>query len=80
MKVSGMTRLNTAEYKCILIVVFLNFNVLLLLLIIVNFGKHSTIYNTSAHKLQIGEIFKSLHIMKYILSLEGYSSNSFQLT
>ena len=27
--VSGMTRLNTAEYKCILIVVFLNFNLLL---------------------------------------------------
>ena len=32
MKVSGMTRLNTAEYKFILIVVFLNFNLLLLLL------------------------------------------------
>ena len=31
MKVSGMTRLNTAEYKFILIVVFLNFNLLLLL-------------------------------------------------
>ena len=30
MKVSGMTRLNTAEYKFILIVVFLNFNLLLL--------------------------------------------------
>ena len=30
MKVSGMTRLSTAEYKFILIVVFLNFNLLLL--------------------------------------------------
>ena len=29
MKVSGMTRLNIAEYKLILIVVFLNFNLLL---------------------------------------------------
>ena len=29
--ISGMTRLNTAEYKFILIVVFLNFNLLLLL-------------------------------------------------
>ena len=31
MKVSGMIRLNTAEYKFILIVVFLNFNLLLLI-------------------------------------------------
>ena len=31
MKVSGMIRLNTTEYKFILIVVFLNFNLLLLL-------------------------------------------------
>ena len=34
MKVSGMTRLNTAEHKFILIVVFLNFNLLLLLLLV----------------------------------------------
>ena len=37
MIVSGMTRLNTTEYKFILIVVFLNFNLLLML----------SIYNSS---------------------------------
>ena len=31
LKISGMIRLNTAEYESILIVVFLNFNLLLIL-------------------------------------------------
>ena len=45
MKVSGMTRLNTAEYKLILIVVFLNFNLLLLV-----FGTMRGIFALSRHQ------------------------------
>ena len=44
MKVSGMTRLNTAEYKFILIVVFLNFNLLLSLMYVrITVSKFSSI-------------------------------------
>ena len=75
MKVSGMTRLNTAEYKFILIVVFLNFNLLLLL-----YGIWLSIY-TVGSGLQFDIVIKNARgceRLYNVLKIEG-SWNSITL-